>query len=483
MKEGGQNSPVLYGPPPKSPTSDLQFLEDIHSDLASIMEDPTKDSRQAVQGILRKIIEHDGSYNCEAGKPAPCSFKNLSDALCFSENTIKLWSKVLASAGLSDDLNPKLVMTDIPQKISIPDFREIINSYTKRKYIALNIFKNSVFPKIPEGSAKLFSPLVDYVFSERDSTHIGITIGVAVVAKSGSPFELKGRIRLRGGADLEKRQPVSTILKTISIFNSAFGEVIDDSRRLEFSLLSPPGEQGPFDLELIILGPAGEVAERLSLPLPTELRPVNFGLVNELKKNESNPPVKSVKSERKVTKVTLPSQILDLSLRSEGKSLILNYQLNLQGGQLYNAVIEMLDEEGHPIRVSKLRSRLFYFDDKKFEQLEQGVLTFKRTLDLTKTAGVKLEEDLVLPRRAFGFGFWSREIFISYFLFDSGHNKIDEVEQGFLVSVKPSSLRSLQNIWYWFRGFSFGLFENFLNKGVSATSRATSELGNNNSGQ
>jgi hypothetical protein len=483
MKEGGQNSPVLYGLPPKSPTSDLEFLEDIHSALAAIMEAPSKDSRQAARVILTRIIERDGSFDGSAGRTAQASLNNLAAALCFSEKTTNLWSKILIEIGLADNLEPLASAEDESRQISIPDLREIVNSYTKRKYIALNIFKHSVFPKIPDGSVKLFSPMVDYVFSERDSTHIGVTLGVAVVAKAGLPFELKGRIRLRGGKENETKSPVATIFKTISILNSSFGEVIDDSRRLEFSLLSPPGESGPYDLELIVLGPTGDVIERLNLSLPTELRPVNFGLVNELKRNDNPIPVKSEKSDRRVTKVTLPSQILDLSLRSEGKSLILHYQLNLQGGQSYNAVIEMLDEEGHPIRVSSLRSRLFYFDDKKFEQLERGVLTFKRNLDLTKLEGVKLEEDLVLPRRAFGFGFWSREIFISYFLFDSRHNKIDEVEQGFLVSVRPGSLRVLQNLWASFCSFGMNLLKDFLFKGLSTTSRTTSKFGDHNSGQ
>jgi hypothetical protein len=462
--------------------NELAFIEDIHSDFRAIEDAGTFPGQEPTRALLLKILKKE-SPDAEPAEALITFFQIFR----ISPNLQKTIQKICTAVGISSVENSLTEKTSVATQkdnqasavIPLSDLREVILAYTKRKYIALNIFKATKFPIHENGSAKLFSPMVDYVFKENDALFIGVTLGVVILGGGdGKSFEMKARVRTREGTDTEKKSTVSPIFKMVSILNVENGDVVDDARRQEFSVMAPPGGNGPFELELIVLSHNGDILEKIHFPLPTELRPVNMGLVNELIQNQA-PVVKQASSRQKIN-VTIPSQISDISLSSRGKDLVVTYQLNLvaEQGQGFYAMIDLLDSDGELI---KIRSGLFsryYFDDQKFQQLSQGFLSFRRFVSLNATQSLQLKEELVLPRSVFGFGLRGRELIVSIFLFDSRHSKVDEVEQGFLISVKPGFLRSFEA----FLGRSFGriaqLFKDLFLKAISLASRATVKFRN-----
>jgi hypothetical protein len=438
MSSNGNNSSLPGALAPSSLESELRFVEDIFQDFKAIEALGGLPPADSVQGLILKILKNESTAT-----KFESSLKEIAQNLGFTETLKGLWQKLASSSGLIEGATSKGPL--------LSDLRECVLSYIKRKYIAFNIFGEKQLPKNRTKRVKIFLPLVDYVFPEQDTLCVGITMGLILFKGDGESCDLKARLRTRSSADSTKLPPVSPIFKNISSLNLNDGDIVEDSRKLEFSLMPPPNSEGPFDLEIVVVSGSGDLLERAVISLPTELRPVNFGLVSDLIKA---PAIKPQYHEAKLAKpkksisVTLPSQISDITLRSENKNLIISYSINLVGGldAGFYLMIDLLDEEG---RVLKIRNSLFnryYFDHKKFQHLNKGDLSFGRFIPLGKKPFLKLKEDLVLPRKIFGLGLFSKEIVVSIFLFDAANNKLDEVEQGFVVSVKPGFIRGLRNL-------------------------------------
>jgi hypothetical protein len=486
MNKIGLNSTELETTVLSGLQSELAFIENIHSEFKSIEDAGTFPDKESTKAILLKILKKESSTSEPQGMLAdffqsfriPINLQNTIHKICRAVDILP--SELSAEEKISVS-KQKSNLT--PITVTLSDLREMVLAYTKRKYIALNVFKDTKFPGNENGSAKVFSPLVDYVFKENDSLFIGVTLGIVILGGGGrSFFEMKARIRSRelSDKDNEKKSSVSPIYQLVSTFDVEKDDVVDDARRHEFSVMEPPGGNGSFELELIVLSRDGEIVEKVHFPLPSELRPVNVGLVNELIRNQS--PAQSQPSTRQKINVTLPSQISDISLSSRGKELVVGYQLNLvaEQGQGFYAMIDLLDSEGQLVNVRSGMFSRYYFDDQKFQQLSKGFLSFRRFIPLSSGQVLQLKEELVLPRSVFGFGLRGREMIVSIFLFDSRHSKIDEVEQGFLISVKPGFLRSFES--FLGRGLAriIKFFKDLFLKAVSFTSRAAVKFSNHN---
>lgn len=441
MSPKGTNSTVPGAPEASPMEAELRFIEDIFQDLKAIEALGSLPPVDSVKGLILKILKNESTAT-----KFEASLTETAQNLGFTKSLLALWQKLATASGLIESANS----SSNSKGLLLSDLRECVLSYIKRKYIALNIFGERQLPKNRTKRVKIFLPLVDYVFPEHDTLSVGVTMGLILFKGDGEPCDLKARLRTRSSADSTNKPSVSPIFKTISSLNLNDGDIVEDSRKLEFSLMPPPNSEGPFDLEIVVVSETGDLLERAVISLPTELRPVNFGLVSDLIKapalKPQTPEAKLAKAKRSLS-VTLPSQIADIALRSEDKNLIISYAVNLVGGSDsgFYLMIDLLDEEG---RVLKIRNSLFnryYFDHKKFQHLNKGHLSFGRFIPLGNKPIVRLKEDLVLPRKLFGLGLFSKEIVVSIFLFDSANNKLDEVEQGFVVSVKPGFFRSIRN--------------------------------------
>ncbi len=429
-----------------SPGDEVLFIEEIFNRLDEIDSASPQSVRQLARELLLKIIRYEsGVVDIGVGRRA------LINRLHLPNPAISTLDRLLGRVGVLILDGGTVALTAetasaLEEPVSISELREFVNIYSGRKFIAISIFGFGYFPSVSVGSSvRLFSPLVDSVVKDERGIHVSMTLGVLVSGMKGQQVELKARLKARSNSESGINSSVTGIYRAISSLRIVDNFFLEESRRVDFSLPALGSANESFDLELIMVTSVGEILDKVSLPLPTELRAVSVGLIADLQKKTSLESDKLRSKNQTEGSSNPPSQIESISLRAEGSEVVVTYQLHLREGNGvgYYVVVDLLDDEGRILTVSRWPFGLLRFTTQRHEQTREGKLSFRRFIPVSRGTDAILAEDLVIPRRALGLGFGSREIVVSLFLFNSSEEKIDEVEQGFLITIKPRFFRAV----------------------------------------
>lgn len=430
-----------------SPGDEVSFIEDIFDRLDEIEASSIGNARRLAKELLLKIIRHEsGVVDIGAGRRA------LINGFHLSNTSIAILDRLLSRVGVLILDGGAVALTaesvrPLEESFPVGELREFVNLYSGRKFISLSVFGSGQFPASSNGPCiRIFSPLVNSVIRDDRGVHISMTLGVLVSDFRGRQLELKARLKVRPNNELGSKNSVTGIYRPISSILTDEAFILDESRQIDFSLPTLGDVSESFDLEMIIVTSVGEILDKLSLPLPSELRAVNVGLIADLQKRD---PTSNLAANHP-SKITSPSQIDNIFLKAEGSEVVVTYQLHLREGNGvgYYVVVDMLDDEGRLLTVRSWPFGFSRFTTKDHEQTREGKLSFRRFIPVSKGTDAILTEDLIIPRRALGLGFGSREIVVSLFLFNSNEEKIDEVEQGFLITVRPRFIRAISRFFH-----------------------------------
>ncbi|MDZ4786902.1 MAG: hypothetical protein SGJ02_12585 [bacterium] len=385
-------------------------------------ESGSEDLIKARAVILKKII-------------AEGDFTQLLDSLLSK-------TKLLSDVDISIPLSPKISSAD--KKLILSDLRKLIESYGRRRFIALASFEGE-FPYSSQ-FAKIFAPSFIGKKGEPKQAYFQVCLGIYCFGFFNQQLSLRARARGLAKSGVGSHG----FDKVVELFHPVKSFRIDaESKLFEILIIDIPIElftavniDQEFEIEIALCSPTGSAIDRVRITTDKS----QVGNVSKLKKIELslNPKLENILPIKALNKAptvsssdNLISSVDEISLIVDQDNVNVSYDLNLESdaakGGCY-LILDFLDKNGDmlPARGGwKTKDNV----DSEHENYVSDKLAFKRFIPISGDTSAKFHGEIRLPRKKVGVGIFRKEIFLDAILFNSFGEKLDQRECCFRVSA------------------------------------------------